>query len=157
MTEGPISENDLNELYRQPGSGVIDSTLICEQGIENWVEYREVFSYPYFQSPTERMKREAELQRTGRGNNRKAHRSTSSGTDTVQNVPILVGIALFVIFIIVIPQCDSGAPTTDGVYESATEKLDKGLPLNEREAERIDDIINYKRNKEIEEIEKKHY
>jgi hypothetical protein len=43
----------------------------------------------------------------------------------------------------------SGVKTkTDGVYESATEKMDRGLPLNDREAKRIDDIINYKNNKQ---------
>ncbi len=46
---------------------------------------------------------------------------------------------------------------TDGVFESAMEKIDKGLPLNEREAQRVHDILHYKENKQIEEIEKRHY
>lgn len=65
-------------------------------------------------------------------------------------------IALLSIFIIV-PMCVPKSTSTDGVFESATEKLDRGLPLNEREKQRIDDIINYKRNQEIEEIEKRNY
>jgi hypothetical protein len=32
---------------------------------------------------------------------------------------------------------------TDGVYESAVKKLDSGQPLNEREAQRMSDIINW--------------
>lgn len=45
---------------------------------------------------------------------------------------------------------------TDGIYESALEKIDKGLPLNEREAKRMYDILHYKEMKQAEEIERKH-
>lgn len=54
--------------------------------------------------------------------------------------------------------CDRGSHSTktDGVYESATEKMDKGLPLNDREQKRINDILNYDRDKQIRDIERKH-
>lgn len=45
---------------------------------------------------------------------------------------------------------------TDGVFESALEKMDKGIPLNEREAKRIEDILNFKQNEEAKRIERKH-
>ncbi|OJU98328.1 MAG: hypothetical protein BGO12_02760 [Verrucomicrobia bacterium 61-8] len=44
---------------------------------------------------------------------------------------------------------------TDGVYESATDKLNAGLPLNNRERQRLNDILNYKQNKEIDVIERR--
>jgi len=44
---------------------------------------------------------------------------------------------------------------TDGVYESATEKLDKGLPLNEREKKRVYDILTSEDKRRAEEIERK--
>lgn len=53
------------------------------------------------------------------------------------------------------PRSDN-APRTDGVYESAVEKLDKGIPLNEREAKRIDDLLDLSGKKEAEEIERRH-
>jgi hypothetical protein len=64
-------------------------------------------------------------------------------------------ILMFVFF--VLPMCSgrSHSNKTDGVFESATEKLDKGLPLNEREQKRIDDILNYDQKKRSEEIERK--
>lgn len=37
-----------------------------------------------------------------------------------------------------------GGGGTDGVFESATEKMDRGEPLNDRERKRINDIIDYK-------------
>ena len=45
---------------------------------------------------------------------------------------------------------------TDGVFESATEKMDKGLPLNKREEQRIYDILHYKDKAQAEAIERKH-
>jgi hypothetical protein len=39
-----------------------------------------------------------------------------------------------------------GKTKTDGVYESATHKIDQGIPLTDSEAKRINDIINYKDN-----------
>lgn len=37
----------------------------------------------------------------------------------------------------------SSSGRTDGVFESATQKLDSGRPLNDRERQRIDDILNW--------------
>lgn len=51
---------------------------------------------------------------------------------------------------------DSDRGKTDGVYESALEKLDEGIPLNEREAKRMEDLINYDTDKRAKEIERKH-
>lgn len=51
---------------------------------------------------------------------------------------------------------DSDTGKTDGVYESALEKLDEGIPLNEREAKRMEDLINYDTDKRAKEIERKH-
>lgn len=53
------------------------------------------------------------------------------------------------------PIASDSPPKTDGVFESATEKLDKGLPLNEREQKRIYDILTYDDKKKAEEIEKR--
>lgn len=52
-------------------------------------------------------------------------------------------VAMFVIFILPMCNRDSQSGKTDGVFESATRKLDKGLPLNEREQKRLDDILRY--------------
>ncbi len=38
-------------------------------------------------------------------------------------------------------------PKTDGIFESATEKLDKGRPLNQQERQRIEDILNWSKKK----------
>jgi len=46
-------------------------------------------------------------------------------------------------------------PHTDGVYESAMETLKKGIPLNEREAQRIYEIQNAKEIQEAKEIERR--
>lgn len=48
--------------------------------------------------------------------------------------------------LIAIGNCSDGRKKTDGVYESATEKLDKGLPLSERERQRVNDILDYNSN-----------
>ncbi len=41
--------------------------------------------------------------------------------------------------------CNGGGSSggTDGVFESATEKMDRGQPLNDREKQRIHDILNW--------------
>ena len=53
---------------------------------------------------------------------------------------ILIGVGLFMFAIIF----GSGSSNrTDGVYESAMSKLDSGQALNEREQQRISDIINW--------------
>jgi hypothetical protein len=36
-----------------------------------------------------------------------------------------------------------GGKRTDGVYESAMSKIDSGRPLNDREQQRISDIVNW--------------
>jgi hypothetical protein len=63
-----------------------------------------------------------------------------------------------VFFFVIVPMCshNSNPDRTDGVLESAMEKMGKGLPLNEREAKRLDDISNYERKKQSEEIERRH-
>jgi hypothetical protein len=53
------------------------------------------------------------------------------------------------------PIASDSTRKTDGVFESATEKLDKGLPLNEREQQRIYDILTYDEKKKAEEIERR--
>jgi hypothetical protein len=40
-----------------------------------------------------------------------------------------------------------GPARTDGVFESAIEKLERGQTLNEREIKRMDDILRYKEKK----------
>lgn len=47
------------------------------------------------------------------------------------------------IFFVVIFGSGSRSSKTDGVYESAISKIDSGRPLNEREQQRISDIINW--------------
>ncbi|HEY5749194.1 MAG TPA: hypothetical protein VIU12_24160 [Chryseolinea sp.] len=68
---------------------------------------------------------------------------------------IACGIALFILLII-IGNNGGDSSRTDGVFESAMEKMDKGIPLNTRESQRIDDIWNYTQNKEADRIEKKY-
>jgi hypothetical protein len=64
-------------------------------------------------------------------------------------------ILMFVFF--VLPMCSAGSHSnkTDGVFESATEKLDKGIPLNDREQKRVEDMLSYDQKKRSEEIERK--
>ena len=59
-------------------------------------------------------------------------------------------------FLIAIFEGDSNPDKhdTDGVYESATKKMDEGLPLNDREKKRVDDILNYKDNQRAKDIER---
>lgn len=65
----------------------------------------------------------------------------------------------FIVLMIILFAFDDGgggsSHHTDGVYESATEKMDKGIPLNERENKRIEDILNYKDNERAKEIERR--
>lgn len=43
------------------------------------------------------------------------------------------------------PSRASGSTTTgtDGIFESATRKMDKGKPLNKEEIQRVDDLVNW--------------
>jgi hypothetical protein len=66
----------------------------------------------------------------------------------------IIFIAGVVFCLFVLPFCKSGSNTgTDGVYESATKKMDEGIPLNDREKRRIDDILDYKDKARANEIE----
>jgi hypothetical protein len=55
---------------------------------------------------------------------------------------IAVG-AILVVFALVLGSGSGSSKRTDGVYESAVSKLDSGQQLNEREAQRVSDIINW--------------
>jgi hypothetical protein len=55
---------------------------------------------------------------------------------------IAVG-AMLVVFALVLGSGSGSSKRTDGVYESAVKKLDSGQALNEREAQRMSDIINW--------------
>jgi hypothetical protein len=56
---------------------------------------------------------------------------------------ILIGAGL-VVFAILLGSGSSGSSKrTDGVYESAMSKLDSGEALNEREQQRVSDIVNW--------------
>lgn len=46
-------------------------------------------------------------------------------------------------FIAILSAGSGSSHRTDGVYESAISKLDAGKPLNEREQQRMSDIINW--------------
>ena len=83
--------------------------------------------------------------------------SSSQSTSQLSGWSLAIFLLLLFVFS-VLPMCTGGSRSnrTDGVFESATEKLDKDLPLNERETKRIDDILNFKQNKQIEEIERRH-
>ena len=69
---------------------------------------------------------------------------------------VLVVVGLLILSAI-IAMFESGSGSskshTDGVFESATEKMDKGVPLNDREKQRVNDILNYKENERAKEIE----
>lgn len=55
---------------------------------------------------------------------------------------ILIGVGLFMLAIIF--SSGSGSSNkTDRVYESAMSKLDSGQALNEREQQRVSDIVNW--------------
>ena len=58
---------------------------------------------------------------------------------------ILIGVGLFMLAIIFSSGSGSSGSSkrTDGVYESAMSKLDAGQALNEREQQRVSDIINW--------------
>jgi hypothetical protein len=60
------------------------------------------------------------------------------------------------VFSYLLAMCQGGSSEhrTDGVYESATKKMDEGLPLNDREKKRVDDILNYKDNQRAKDIER---
>ena len=55
---------------------------------------------------------------------------------------ILIGVGLFMLAII-FGSGSGSSGRTDGVYESAMSKLDAGQALNEREQQRVSDIINW--------------
>lgn len=46
---------------------------------------------------------------------------------------------------VILGMCSGGSYKTDGVYESATRKLDAGEPLSKRERERLNTILFDKR------------
>jgi hypothetical protein len=68
-------------------------------------------------------------------------------------IPVLAAVILFFLLSLCSGGSGSGTKRTDGVYESATEKIDKGVPLNDTEAKRINDIMNYNDNEKSKEIE----
>lgn len=63
---------------------------------------------------------------------------------------LIITAGLFIAFIM-IASCGSesggGSRKTDGVYESATRKIDQGVPLNAAETQRMNDIINWEDSK----------
>ena len=67
-------------------------------------------------------------------------------------------LALFCLFVLILPMCSSGKsdrPKEDA-FGSAREKIDKGIPLNEREAKSVEKFLNRKEDEEAARIEKKH-
>jgi hypothetical protein len=58
----------------------------------------------------------------------------------------IIGMALVVCFVIVLPMCNSGSEKrTDGVFESATKKMDSGRTdqMTNAEKQRVHDILNW--------------
>ncbi len=58
----------------------------------------------------------------------------------------IIGLAFVVMFVFVLPMCNSGSKSrTDGVFESATKKIDSGRPdeLSAAEKQRLHDIMNW--------------
>lgn len=64
---------------------------------------------------------------------------------TFKNVCIFIG-CLFILAMLM-SSVSKGGRSTDGVFESATQKLDRGEPLNGQERKRIDDILNWHKQK----------
>lgn len=56
---------------------------------------------------------------------------------------MLIGAGLVVFAILLGAGSSDSSKRTDGVYESAMSKLDAGQALNEREQQRVADIINW--------------
>jgi len=58
----------------------------------------------------------------------------------------------------VMNQCEGGGSSSssnDGVLKSAEEKVDKGLPLNDKEAKRLDEALDASGKRESDEIERR--
>lgn len=52
----------------------------------------------------------------------------------------LYGVIIFIVLVVIF---SPSKESRDHVFEDATQKLDRGQPLNERENKRINDIINF--------------
>lgn len=60
---------------------------------------------------------------------------------------ILITMGFILFFIMLSYSCgnaNNSPRRTDGVFESATRKLDRGQSLNQTEQQRINDLINWK-------------
>ncbi len=87
----------------------------------------------------------------------KEKRASSDTNGCLIMVYIILGtLALAAVIVMLQGGSRSDTKGTDGVFESATEKMDKGTPLNAREKQRINDILNYKENGRAKEIERRH-
>ena len=56
-------------------------------------------------------------------------------------------IACGILFLMALGSCNNSSSRTDGIFESATEKMDRGEALNKQESQRIYDIINWEESK----------
>jgi len=58
---------------------------------------------------------------------------------------LIIFFSSMVFFPLMLASCEGGKgpARTDGVFESAIEKLDRGQTLNEKEMKRVDDILRY--------------
>lgn len=76
----------------------------------------------------------------------------------VSQSDVIIATGIFLVITCGLPTCNSDhdSKKSDGVYESAMKNLDRGLPLNEREQKRIDDILSAGDKRRSEEIEKKY-
>lgn len=55
----------------------------------------------------------------------------------------VIGAAVIAVIVSLAGAGGGGSKKTDGVFESATRKMDAGQPLNARETQRMSDIINW--------------
>ncbi len=55
----------------------------------------------------------------------------------------LVAVLIFLTFVCIRSCPSENSRKTDRVFESATEKLDKRMPLNDQEKKRLNDILGY--------------
>jgi hypothetical protein len=91
---------------------------------------------------------------TAGSNNYSPKTNSMSLSEFNEKSPLAIpALCIVVLFGIILPMCSSGSKKSDGVYESATEKIDKGIPLNKIETKRIETIMGYKADSEAKEIE----
>lgn len=153
---GPFTESEMLML-RYTSKVITDETLVCAQGTKSWESFASAFhlSIPLpavHARPTQPKSDHSDAERPDVSYSHTYKPTFQGGTASTitpgQSFDLFSGNGCTVTAFIVVlftflltSNCTPDSTSTDGVFESATEKLDRGEELNEAEKKRLNDIL----------------